>query len=159
MKAIDLDITKIIPYERNPRKNENAVDAVAKSIKEYGFKVPLVLTPDNVVITGHTRLEAAKRLGLKTVPVIYADKLDEMQVKAFRLADNKTGEIASWNLEKLEAELDEIDDEYIDRLFEKEFEGKELPEDAGKESEIDLGDYDDDSFEYECDECGFRFNA
>ena len=129
MKAIDLDITKIVPYERNPRKNEKAVDAVAQSIREYGFKVPLVLTKDNVIIAGHTRLEAAKRLGLKTVPVIYAEHLDEMQIKAFRLADNKTGELASWNLDKLEAELDGIDDEYIDRLFEKEFEGKEIPED------------------------------
>lgn len=103
---IDIDIP--IPYENNPRYNDNAVDEVANSIKEYGFKNPIVLDKNNVIIAGHTRLKAAKKLGLKQVPTIKADDLTEEQVRAFRLADNKTAELAEWNYDLLEIELDEI---------------------------------------------------
>ena len=92
-------------YENNPRNNENAVAAVAASIKEFGFKVPIVIDAAGVIIAGHTRAKAAARLGLSSVPCIIADDLTEEQIRAFRLADNKTGELAGWDFEKLEAEM------------------------------------------------------
>lgn len=84
------------------------MDAVAASIKEFGFKVPVVLDKNNVIVAGHTRIEAAKELGMESVPVIYADDLNEEQIRAFRLADNKTAELASWDLDKLTEELEKI---------------------------------------------------
>lgn len=104
------DTADLLPYANNPRLNDGAVDAVAASIKEFGFKVPIVVDSDGVIVTGHTRLKAAKKLGLDTVPVIVADDLTPEQVKAFRLADNKTGELAQWDFAKLEIELDGIDE-------------------------------------------------
>ena len=103
-------VADLNPYANNPRLNDGAVDAVAASIKEFGFKVPIVVDSDGVIVTGHTRLKAAKKLGIDTVPVIVADDLTPEQVKAFRLADNKTGELAQWDLDKLEIELDGIDE-------------------------------------------------
>lgn len=100
----------LIPYANNPRLNDNAVDAVAASIKEFGFKVPIVVDRENVIINGHTRLKAAHKLGMKQVPCIVADDLTPEQVKAFRLADNKTSELAEWDMDKLDIELDSIDD-------------------------------------------------
>ena len=109
MKIIDVEIDKLIPYENNPRHNDQAVDYVAESIKQFGFKVPIVISKDNVIVTGHTRLKASKQLGLKKVPCIRADDLTEDQVKAFRIADNKVGEIATWDLGKLNIELEDIE--------------------------------------------------
>lgn len=108
MKIEELEIDKIIPYENNPRKNKNAVDTVAKSIREFGFKVPVILDRENVIVAGHTRVLAAEQLGLKKVPVIYADDLTDEQIKAFRLVDNKTAELSKWDLEKLDEELSRI---------------------------------------------------
>lgn len=105
MKIIDFKIDSLKEYKNNPRLNDAAVDKVAASIKEFGFKVPIVVDKDNIIIAGHTRLKAAKSLGLDTVPCIIADDLTEEQVKAFRLADNKTGELAEWDIEKLHEEL------------------------------------------------------
>ncbi len=107
VKYINLDDLK--PYENNPRYNENAVDAVAASIKEFGFKVPIIIDADNVIIAGHTRLKAAQKLGLEKAPCIVADDLTPDKVKAFRLADNKTAELAEWDYELLESELEELE--------------------------------------------------
>lgn len=104
------DIAELTPYENNPRDNDKAVDAVAASIKEFHFQNPIIVDKDGVIVAGHTRLKAAIKLGLKKVPVIVADDLTEEQVKAFRLADNKTGELAEWDFEKLEEELRALDD-------------------------------------------------
>lgn len=109
-KVTYMDVDSLIPYANNPRLNDNAVDAVAASIKEFGFKVPIVVDGENVIINGHTRLKAAHKMGLTQVPVIVADDLTPGQVKAFRLADNKTSELAEWDLGKLDIELGEIDD-------------------------------------------------
>ena len=103
-------VEELIPYVNNPRDNSAAVDAVASSIAEFGFKVPIIVDRNNVVVTGHTRLQAAKKLGLAEVPVLMADDLSDAQVKAFRIADNKVSELASWNEELLEAELAAIKD-------------------------------------------------
>ena len=110
MEIINLPISDIIPYQKNPRRNDKAVKPVMESIKQFGFKVPLVIDKDNVVVCGHTRLRAAKRLKLTEVPCIRADDLTEEQIKAFRLADNKTAEFATWDLELLNGELLEIKD-------------------------------------------------
>ena len=109
MKIEELKIADIIPYENNPRNNDTAVEAVANSIREFGFKVPVVVDKDNVIVAGHTRVKAAEKLGLDAVPVIRADDLSPEQVQAFRLADNKTGELAGWDFSKLEEELAELE--------------------------------------------------
>lgn len=108
MTIIDIKTSDLKEYENNPRNNDAAVDAVAKSIQDFGFKVPIVIDRNNVIVAGHTRLKAAKKLGLETVPCIIADDLTEEQIKAFRLADNKTAELAEWDFEKLETELAEL---------------------------------------------------
>ncbi len=109
MNIVMKKTSELIEYENNPRNNEAAIDAVAKSIEEFGFKVPIVITKENVIIAGHTRLKASLKLGLATVPCIVADDLTEGQIKAFRLADNKTAELASWDFTKLESELESIE--------------------------------------------------
>lgn len=100
---------ELIPYVNNPRNNDQAVDAVASSIKNFGFKVPIVIDSKNEIINGHTRLKATKKLGIEEVPVIVADDLTEDQIKAFRIADNKVAELADWDEELLLAELDMIE--------------------------------------------------
>lgn len=110
MQVQDTNIDDIKPYENNPRDNDNAVDGVAKSIKAYGWQQPIVVDKDGVIIVGHTRYRAAKKLGMKTVPVLVADKLSKEQVKAYRLADNKTGENAIWDNKKLLKELESLSD-------------------------------------------------
>lgn len=109
MKIETRKTSELIPYEKNPRKNEAAIEPVAASIKEFGFKVPIVIDTNNVIVAGHTRHAAAQRLGLEEVPVIVADDLTPAQIKAYRLADNKTAELADWDFELLDDELSEID--------------------------------------------------
>ena len=108
MNIVNVNIKDIIPYDKNPRFNDEAVEYVANSIKEFGFKVPVVLDKNNVIVTGHTRIKACEKLGINEIPCIYADDLTEEQVKAFRLADNKVGEIAQWDFDLLNIELDDI---------------------------------------------------
>lgn len=108
MQIFDKSINEIVPYPFNPRKNDNAVGAVAESIKEFGFKVPIVIDKEGTIVAGHTRYKAAKKLKLKTVPCIIADDLTDEQIKAFRLADNKVGELAEWDFDVLADELSDI---------------------------------------------------
>ena len=110
MKIVERSLNEIKPYENNPRFNDDAVTPVAESIKAFGFKVPIIVDKDNVIIAGHTRFKAAQLLGLEKVPVIVADDLTEEQVKLFRIADNKVGEQASWDFDKLKEEIKELDD-------------------------------------------------
>lgn len=109
MQITNKKISDLKEYENNPRDNAQAVDAVANSIKEFGFKVPIIVDNQNIIIAGHTRYKAAISLGLEEVPCIVASDLTPEQVKAFRLADNKVGEIATWNLDMLKKELECID--------------------------------------------------
>ncbi len=109
-----MKITDIHPYEKNPRFNDEAVGAVAASIKEFGFQQPIVIDKGNVIICGHTRLLAAKQLGLTEVPVVVADNLTPEQVQAYRIADNKTGEIAEWDYSLLPLEIKELQDANFD---------------------------------------------
>lgn len=110
MEIVYKGVGDLIPYEKNPRNNEQAVDKVANSIREFGFKVPIVVDKYNVVVSGHTRLKAAKKLGLAEVPCVYADDLTDQQIKAYRIADNKVSELASWDNITLAQELEEITD-------------------------------------------------
>ena len=102
------------PYERNPRKNEHAVDAVAKSLREFGFRQPIVVDADGVIVVGHTRWKAAQQLGLASVPVHVAKDLSPEKAKAYRLADNRSGEIAEWDFEMLPIEIGELRDLGVD---------------------------------------------
>lgn len=108
MKIVMLPPEDLIPYERNPRRSDKAVEAVANSIREFGFKVPLIVDADKVIICGHTRRLAALLLKLKEVPVIVADDLSDEQKKAYRLADNRVAELAEWDEKLLRKEIAEI---------------------------------------------------
>lgn len=121
MKIEDRPIESVIEYGRNPRRNDAAVSGVAASIKEFGWKQPIVVDKDSVVVAGHTRLKAARKLGLKFVPVVVADDLTPQQVKAFRILDNKVAEKAEWDDELLALELQEIDLDLEE--FEVDFDG------------------------------------
>lgn len=108
MNVVEIEVEKLIPYANNPRNNAEAVDYVAASIREFGFKQPVVVDKDLTIAAGHTRVLAAKKLGLETVPCVVADDLTPAQIKAFRLADNKVSEFATWDFEKLELELADL---------------------------------------------------
>lgn len=108
MEIINKNIEDLIKYNKNPRNNEKSINEVAKSIKEFGFKVPIIIDNNNVIICGHTRLEASKLLGLKKVPCIVATDLSEEQIRAFRIVDNKVAEYSRWDYEKLKEELKNI---------------------------------------------------
>jgi DNA modification methylase len=114
MKIEMWKISQITPYDRNPRFNAHAVDAVARSIREFGFRQPIVVDEQGVIVAGHTRYLAALKLGLEKVPVHVANGLTPEQIKAYRLADNKTGELADWNDEMLAKELAELQDSDFD---------------------------------------------
>lgn len=110
MQIISKKIEEIKEYENNPRNNDNAVEYVARSIKDFGFKIPIIVDKNNIIVAGHTRYKAAKELNLTEVPCIVADDLTDEQIKAFRLVDNKSAELAEWNLELLNIELENIHD-------------------------------------------------
>ena len=117
-------VVDLIPYDRNPRENEEAVAEVVESIKEFGFKVPIVVDSGNVIVAGHTRLKASKRLKMEEVPTIVASDLTDKQIRAFRIADNKTSEKALWNEDLLKDELEELEgmftgfsDDEIEAMF------------------------------------------
>ena len=146
MEIINKKLTELIPYKNNPRKNDEAVKYVANSIRDFGFKVPIVIDKNNVIVAGHTRYKASQQLGLKEVPCIVADDLTEEQIKAFRLADNKVSEFAEWDFSILDDELEDIDIDmeqfgFEDLEIEKEQEiiEDEVPE-VPEEPKAKLGD-------------------
>jgi len=114
LKIVTKEIKDITPYFNNPRKNEKAIDAVMHSIEEFGFKNPIIIDKDGVIISGHTRRLAAIKLGLREVPCIVGDHLSEEQVKAFRLADNRVAEIATWDDDILKEEMKNVLDMDLD---------------------------------------------
>jgi len=114
MEIENIPISEIVPYENNPRKNDSAVGIVAKSIKEFGFRVPIILDDKNIIVCGHTRVKAAIKLGMTEVPAIYAEGLTDEQIKAFRIMDNKTQEYAKWDEDLLKEELNSLKDAGFD---------------------------------------------
>lgn len=145
MNIKNIKISDLILYENNPRKNEEAVDKVAASIREFGFKVPMVIDKNNVIVCGHTRYKACLKLGITEVPAVIADDLTDDQIKAFRIADNKTAEFAEWDLEKMAKELESIDMDMLQFGIEKEEIQKEVDAilDAEQEAQDDFFDVDD----------------
>ena len=144
MKIILKSVNDLIEYDNNPRHNDEAVEAVANSIREFGFKVPIIITSEDVIVAGHTRLKASKKLGLDEVPCIIADDLTEEQIKAFRLADNKTSELATWNFEAMEEELDNIDMDMLQFGFEDLYD--DIPDNA-EDDDFDVYDELDEDAE------------
>lgn len=121
MKIQMMELEKLVPYANNPRNNGKAVDAVAESIKQFGFRNPIIVDPELVIISGHTRRLAAMKLGLKTVPVYIAADMTEQQKRAFRLADNRVAELATWDKDLLKQEIADIMDvDLSDFGFDKE---------------------------------------
>lgn len=114
MNIVNMPIGSIRPYGNNPRKNDAAVPYVAESIREFGFRVPLLIDRDGVIVAGHTRYKAAKQLGLTELPCIVADELTPAQIRAFRIADNKTSELAGWDYEALQREFEGLQAEDFD---------------------------------------------
>lgn len=112
MTVVERPIESIAPYAFNPRKTDRAVDAVAESISRFGFKQPLVVDANGSIVCGHVRYYAAKRLGMTSVPCVLADDLDEDELKAYRLLDNKLSELSCWDPELLSEELDDLDPAY-----------------------------------------------
>lgn len=159
MKIIEIATADLKPYENNPRKNDSAVGAVKKSIEQFGFQEPIVIDKNKVIVCGHTRLKAAKILGIEKIPCVIADDLTPEQIKAFRLIDNKTAEFASWDFEKLETELSNIEIPDFD-MADFDFETKNFSAEQKLNSgtEIDAEDFADDKFNCTCPKCGFKFN-
>lgn len=135
LNLIYKNVNDLIMYKNNPRKNKEAVPYVKESIINFGFKIPCVIDKGNVLICGHTRVMAAKELNIKEVPCIIADDLTEEQIKAFRLADNKVSEIATWDIDLLELELDGISN--IDMSLFDFNEIEEMPDELEREVETD----------------------
>ena len=109
LEVVYLSPQELTPYQNNPRMNDGAVEPVAESIKAYGFKVPIIIDKNNVIVCGHTRLMAAKMLGMEQVPCIRADDLNDEQIKAFRIADNKVSDFSMFDNKKLLQELEELE--------------------------------------------------
>lgn len=147
-------IDSITPYEKNPRINDNAVDKVAASIKEFGFKQPIVVDKNGVIIVGHTRLKAAKKLKLKEVPVVYAEDLTDEQAKAYRLADNKTNEFSDWDFDLLDLELGEITDIDMEDFGFEFLDEEEEPESENiYTSKVDIPQYEPSGRDVKLSEC------
>lgn len=139
LKIVYKHVDEIIPYVNNPRKiSQNAIDNVASSIKNFGFKVPIIIDKDNEIVAGHTRILAAKKLGMEEVPCIVADDLTDTQVKAFRIADNKTAEFSEWDFDLLEVELEGLGDEFTG------FDIDELGELFNDDTEVIEDDFDEE---------------
>jgi ParB-like chromosome segregation protein Spo0J len=159
MQIEQWDIEKVRPYDKNPRRNDKAVEAVAKSIQEFGFRQPIVVDAGGVIVVGHTRYKAALRLGLKTVPVHVAADLSPQQARAYRLADNRTNETAEWDVDLLPIELGELRGDGVDLKL-LGFTDKELAEylrDFDTDLEGGEADAGDASETVHCPKCGHEF--
>ena len=153
MNITNMKISALKEYESNPRLiNDEAVDKVAASIKEFGFKVPIIVDENNVIVAGHTRKLAAQSIGMEEVPVTIADDLTEDQIKAFRLADNRVAEFSEWDFEKLEEEINGIENDFTG--FSAEDIKKMFGDDDEEESFDDVGDDLEKTMEViiECDD-------
>ncbi len=158
MKLETVNIVDLAPYEKNPRKNDNAVETVKKSIEQYGFLVPIILDDKNTIVAGHTRVKAAIKLGITELPCIYTEGLSEDQVKAFRVMDNKTSELAEWDYNLLKEEFHDLEDtdlfnytgfstEEITKIWDNELLTDSIPIASNKEH----------TFQHTCPECGHQF--
>lgn len=154
-QLINVMVSELIPYENNPRKNDKAVGAVSESIRQTGYNNPIIVDENMVILCGHTRLKSLKKLGIRQIQVLKVSGLTEDQKKRYRLLDNKTGEYASWDYVALTEEMEGLDWEGLDLDWGigLEEEDPEMEEKEPKEKK------EKDELEYECPECGFRFNV
>lgn len=159
MKIEMVETDRIVPYARNPRKNTAAVDKVAASLREFGFRQPIVVDSDMTVIAGHTRLLAAKKLGLTEVPVHIAEGLTETQIKAYRIADNRIGAEASWDADLLKLEMTDLHNFGMDVAL--------TGFDAGELEKIMYDELNPEQFDsygedietnHECPKCGYKWS-
>lgn len=155
MQIEEISIEQIMPYINNPRNNDKAVEPLIKSIKQVGYCAPIVVDENYSILAGHTRFKAVKSLGWKTVQVVIKEGLTEEQKRKYRLLDNKVGEAAGWDLEKLEEEIEGLD--FLDLDLDWGLGDKEEDTEFINK-EYDLGNFGDETFRYECPCCGFRFN-
>ena len=163
MKVEQTATDSLIPYARNPRRNQSAIAKVVASIKEFGFRQPIVVDSDYVVVVGHTRLEAAKILGLDKVPVHVAKDMTPAQAKAYRLADNRTGEDATWDFELLTLEIDDLREQFDGDLSAIGFDEGELENlNSGETDEApeDFDEYDENiETAHTCPKCGYSWGS
>ena len=164
MKLQKLKLANIEPYKNNPRKNDEAVNAVAESIRQCSYITPIIVDENYVIIAGHTRYKALVALGMDDAECLICDGLTEEQKKKYRFLDNKTGEKATWDLMKLEVELEGLDLEGFDFFgmaadlpVDSDGSGGSKKELTGS-TELDTEVFGDEEFKYECPNCGFRFN-
>lgn len=163
MKIINKKLAELMPYEKNAKKHDGTQIAnVAESIRQFGFVQPIVIDRDGVIVIGHCRYEAAKKLKLETVPCVCVDELTDEQVKALRIVDNKSNE-SPWDMEFLADELVELDLSDFDFDFDFGFDDEEEtvtsePKEATGAVEYGTEDFSDEEFECECPRCGFKFN-
>ena len=169
MEILTKRLEDLKPYDKNPRKNDRAVEKVVESIKLHGFIDPILITEDGEIVAGHTRYKAATQVGLEEVPCIVVDIQDPELIRQYRIIDNKTQELSAWDVTKLIAEMKsttEVDVsafEFADFTTLRQTSDDEEDEedytgnlDVGVE--INLDDFDDETFEHECPYCGFRWN-
>jgi len=163
VEIVDMPIEQIKPYKKNPRKNEKAIPEVVKSLKEFGFRQPLVVDSNMVLIAGHTRLLAAKELGLTNVPVHIASTLTPAQVRAYRIADNRSHDRSEWDVTLLNEELGELFE--MDEKFDIEFmdfgdfgPGEEKEKEI-KEGSKELDESEFNDFDHKCPKCGFEYDS
>lgn len=156
-RLIKVKVKDIIPYENNPRKNDKAVGAVAESIEQVGYDNPIIVDENMVILAGHTRQKALIKNGISEVKVMQVTGLDDEKKKKYRLLDNKVGEYASWDYVALIEELDGLDWQGLDLNWG--VEGKDDTDAEFSNNEYGEEEFGDEEFEYECPECGFRFNA
>ena len=158
MELKRMNISEIVPYANNPRKNDKAAKEVAKSIEQCGYCNPIIVDENNVVLAGHTRLKALKQLGWNECDVVVRDNLTEEQKTKYRIFDNKTGEFAEWDTYKLIQEMEGLDFSAFDIDWELPIETEEFGSTEFINREYGDDSFGDDTFEYECPCCGFRFN-
>ena len=158
MKLMRLKLDQIHPYENNPRKNDEAVNAVAESIRQCSYVTPIIVDEEYIILAGHTRYKALVALGRDEADVLVCDGLDEQQKRKYRYLDNKTGEKAIWDVVKLEQELDGLDLGEFDFFQEDKISAEYDVESIEGTQEFDLESFGSEKFKYECPKCGFRFN-
>lgn len=160
LKIEYVEVNKLVPYEKNTRIHKDYdVSQIMESINQFGFVDPVGIWKGNVIIEGHGRVEAAKKLGLDKVPCIRLDNLTDEQRRSYAIIHNKTAEYSFWNFEMLKDELADLDDSAFNVTFDLPFEVPEEDVNYGdKNGEINLAAFDDEKFKYVCPDCGFKFN-
>lgn len=155
-----LEVASLTPYANNPRRNDETIPYLKNSIQRFGFKVPLVIDKDGVIVTGHTRLKAALELGMERVPCVRADDLTPEQIRAFRLVDNKVQELSAWDFAMLEREMDALGEQFDMGEFGFKIGDDVPPLDDFFESKGDEGEGDKPKMKtFTCPHCGKDFEA